>query len=371
MPFPKRYPKAGTKTPLKIRLIEIKDALEELDGFISNDDLNSKATILKNNPKFRDIGLKIEQLYKQTKKALDDLGIEKDIEYPEFSVTDSEAKKVIRYVLQNCKDAVNACKAAGKFLYRGDVQAKKDDVAFVGTSRNDRRPTDSDSTISQEYDRILKSLGFSALRHNSIFCTSDLNHAEGFGQDYMIFPIDKHSSYTWVLYKDLTLRALQFYSKNKLNILHNTVLKWLEANRTQRNPAKNPSAAYNTSVGPRKVNKLHKKLSLAYNTGITSGKFYHTFGHYEDAEFVLETYKKAIKPFLALPEAKSLAFIMKLEPIQFLDVEQFIKKFEPKKVHLEQALENEYEVCVHGSYVALRVNVFRRYFQLALKMPIS
>lgn len=85
------------------------------------------------------------------------------------------------------------------------MKTSGDHSVYYGNSRQDRRPKDSTRWANDLFDWCLKKLGFTALRGNSIFCTSDQDLAVDYGELYMIFPIDKASSYTYTKYDDVII----------------------------------------------------------------------------------------------------------------------------------------------------------------------
>jgi hypothetical protein len=78
-------------------------------------------------------------------------------------------------------------------------------AAFAGHTTVGRKPSDSDTTLSKQFDDHLLQMGFQALRSNSIFVTTDNYQAENYGTLYMIFPKDNKFDYTYTNRKDLIL----------------------------------------------------------------------------------------------------------------------------------------------------------------------
>jgi hypothetical protein len=83
----------------------------------------------------------------------------------------------------------NGCK-----LYRGISGDKP--KSFVSSPREDRKPRDGIPFVQEIVDEWLKNHGFTALRSNSLFVTSDLGESRVYGKPYMIFPVDGFT-YTW------------------------------------------------------------------------------------------------------------------------------------------------------------------------------
>jgi hypothetical protein len=93
---------------------------------------------------------------------------------------------VLTNIFNECSDAVSAMKATSSLLYRGLLNTEID--AFYGKSRKYRRPLDLKPSIQEFFDNAMRSVGMEAVRSNSIFCSSDLDQAMGYGSTYIIFP---------------------------------------------------------------------------------------------------------------------------------------------------------------------------------------
>jgi hypothetical protein len=110
-------------------------------------------------------------------------------------------------VEQNCSEALSAMKATKKFLYRGVKYAQHS--AFHGKSRENRNTLDTSERSQRSIDFLLKHSGFTALRSNSIFCTSSSSFAGGYGLTYLIFPINGFA-FTWAKrIRDLAFSEIQ------------------------------------------------------------------------------------------------------------------------------------------------------------------
>ena len=72
---------------------------------------------------------------------------------------------------------------------------------FIGNPRIDRWPKDTKQTIQIKVDEMLQKMGFTALRRNSIFATSDMLATISFGKMYAIFPLNGFT-YTWSSRRD-------------------------------------------------------------------------------------------------------------------------------------------------------------------------
>lgn len=103
----------------------------------------------------------------------------------------------IELIHTHCSEAIAGMKQANKFLYRG-INNVPD--MFHGKPRENRKPYNSErANVQKLYDRALSSIGCTALRNNSIFCTADPNMAAIYsdsGLFYCIFPVNGFN-FTW------------------------------------------------------------------------------------------------------------------------------------------------------------------------------
>lgn len=103
----------------------------------------------------------------------------------------------------------------GVFMYRG-MQRDRGPF-FAAETPTGRRPTDSPELVHNQLSKIMEWAGFKARRDNSIFATSNLGTANGYGMyKYVIFPVDGFH-YTWSHnFKDLAELTL---SARDLNLV--------------------------------------------------------------------------------------------------------------------------------------------------------
>lgn len=224
-------------TDVKVRnLMKIMDKLTELQDIIYHSE-SLKAMMQKDPQLVKTLDDLITKVSKR-KELLDKLSTKPT----------TSQMNVMRTISQECSDFLSVVKRTGKFLYRGT----KDDVsAYEGKSRDDRRAKDSKREISDAFDRIMAEYGVKALRHNSIFTTTNLSRARGYGFNvYMIFPKNGFD-FLSTTSEDLILDSwYQLVDKNAVNefvqrlkawfidnniSLDGTNLGWaLDADRVQR-----------------------------------------------------------------------------------------------------------------------------------------
>jgi hypothetical protein len=128
--------------------------------------------------------------------------------------------KIIVFLQEHCKIIIDQYRNSQEFLLHG--QRNMPDV-FLGRSRDSRPPVDTLPQAQTLIDEKLKGAGFTALRGNSIFCTSAEVMAGDYGTLYVIFPVDGFS-FTWTpkvsdfsgrYYLNYPEDAQRFIEKNK------------------------------------------------------------------------------------------------------------------------------------------------------------
>lgn len=97
--------------------------------------------------------------------------------------------KLVDFCHEHCSEFIETIKESNsKFLYHGFRITNK--TIFLGQTRNDRSPKDMGLITQKIIDSLLSELGMTALRSNSIFCTTRREEAEEYGLVYIIFPIN-------------------------------------------------------------------------------------------------------------------------------------------------------------------------------------
>jgi hypothetical protein len=127
-------------------------------------------------------------------------------------VHNTNITEIKQFIKQNCSQILSVYKANPlKKLYRGlHVNASPYPLALTGESPTNRKPQNTPIDIQNKIDNKLKEAGFSALRSNSIFCSSVYEDTESYGAVYIIYPFNGFT-YTWAenIY-DLTLQFCLF-----------------------------------------------------------------------------------------------------------------------------------------------------------------
>ena len=147
---------------------------------------------------------------------------------------------VIDFIRTNCSDFLKTAVQTKKFLYRGIKNEKRE--IFMGYPRENRPSIEGEYKTSQAKiaDSYLQAAGFKALRSNSIFCNSGAFNAGGWGDVYLIFPVNGFSFgyskiHTCCTASDYTFPFQQFDDDDfkgqaeffvRKNDMINTDLKW-------------------------------------------------------------------------------------------------------------------------------------------------
>jgi hypothetical protein len=102
-------------------------------------------------------------------------------------------------VAKNCSQFLNILHKTNIFLYRGIYSDK---AIIIKKSPTGRMPTGQTQSAQYILDTILQNNGFTALRSNSICCSSTLANISSFGPPYIIFPHNGFS-FTWSNINDI------------------------------------------------------------------------------------------------------------------------------------------------------------------------
>ena len=108
---------------------------------------------------------------------------------------DGNYDEIVSYIKNDCSKILDVYKNSHKFLWRGEASAK-DRSPFEATIRTDRRPVEMNLQFHNEFNAAIERNGLIAHRGNSIFCTTDIDIAIGWGELCMIFPKNGFK-YTW------------------------------------------------------------------------------------------------------------------------------------------------------------------------------
>lgn len=283
--------------------------------------------------------------------------------FSEYSRVDrNRLFRVCLFIEDHCSDFLNILKKTNMFLYRGIKDCGNNQI-FLGYSRNDRTPRDTDAYIQTLTDTYLKLQGFTALRSNSIFCTADESATDIYGRQYIIFPINGFK-YTWSLvHEDWTITEYNLspnYEKLGnifFNIFHGR----------DRNP-------FNSDPFQSMVNVYEKSFGWRKNNYITSITYLKTF---MDNVQELSITNTAVNDYFTPKLTKNINRLI----FEILDPNiasaKFVKFNKLLDTRLDTAIKLQNEVMICGSYVAIDAKKFeqglKEYFLKATiqKRPIA
>lgn len=195
--------KPGTKKEIKTDIIQKTAQLTKLENKLA--ELTARHEQLKIS--FPEELRQNEQFMAKIMAAEEELQriageVKAKIEQTEQSIAMAQSKlgpsKFIQKLETECSEFLAVMRKTKLPLYRG-VYTSKD--TFYGVPRTNRSTKDSSPTFQIAFDGILKSKGFTALRSNSIFCTSNLEQASGYGDVFLIFPVNGFT-FTWSQTRD-------------------------------------------------------------------------------------------------------------------------------------------------------------------------
>jgi len=226
------------------------------------------------------------------------------------------------WLMANTRQYRESVRAAGKWLLRG-VKNKPD--AYQGRSRTDRIPEHSHMGPSLLFDYALAHhFHASALRLNSVFCTSNTANASMFGKLYVMFPLDRFQ-YTYTTDEDMVLKNLDdthLWREWKFD-------NWFEQVMQQAEQGKPDDAAW-----------------LSNNIAT----------YFQDPYTLFERWL----PMHAgeLTKMGISAQLVNVHLDDFLSLDEFARYYQPKTTDLASALTDGVEVYIRGNYMALHLETY-------------
>lgn len=239
-----------------------------------------------------------------------------------FNITDNVVK-MIELIKVNCSESLSYMKKDSHFLYRG--MSEHHEAMFVAGTRLARKPLHSNHLSSVIIDNALIAAGMTAIRSNSIYCTTDSRVADTYGTLYYIFPRNGFN-FTWTTHVDL----------------FSTIEKVIEPGIEQ------------ILFNPQLCKEL-KKFIL------------HKFEIEGFEEVPFEVYEWAKTVYWGLHRSQEVinwlrnykGFIPdELRPHP-LDINHVIRSLGPRDDNFTEALNSGNEIMIHGIYYALRQDRFR------------
>ena len=298
LPGEKKYPKEVQLRDLEAvqrRIDDLKDAITKSDDlmkmFKQDKELQAKLNQLQDR-----VTRRVEILYKVKQRPTSGMA-------RMFALLDAE-----------CSEFIPQMQKAGKLIYRG---TKDDADQFEGRSREDRKVKDSDSEISETFDRMMAQLGVQALRSNSIYTTSSYGFASSYGYNvYIIFPKNGFH-FLGTNKRDLILeRWSQLMDPKQLQELWQELDEWGQAN-----------------------------VPDWKDTGIGRAYRYQEWNYL--ARQIKENFGWEGNP-LKLPEK------FNIDEKDYVTPEAVQAEYEPNTTDLAEAIRNGNELLINGEYWALK-----------------
>lgn len=251
-----------------------------------------------------------------------------------------QIKKIWQEIQSSCSDAISDMISGEKLLYRGLKNTTS--PAFHAYSTQNRIPKDSNVFLSEVFDYALTELGVQALRKNSIFVSADRHQSQGYGNLYMIFPINNEFSFTWTDTKDIVIDrddADEFIDHNKLENLKKEIRKAIEteSNLLQKFPDRSTS--------------IINTLSGLEN--ISADELFFYLG--ADSDFLVDLGKSDYE--------------LDFDWRHYVNINAFKARYEPKTSDLVTAIESGHEIWISGRYYALSVTFFEDFVLKSLDIP--
>ena len=155
---------------------------------------------------------KAAEIVDQIKDKKEKLAIIKKNLQPSEKPLSPKLLEIFSYIEKNCSESVAATKKSKKLLYRGFGLGNGNKKIFVGYPRAKRKPKDSSPTSQVNFDKLLSLNGFTALRSNSLFCTTNESFATSFGNTFVVFPKDGFD-FTWSpKFRDVIINEHDFFN---------------------------------------------------------------------------------------------------------------------------------------------------------------
>lgn len=265
---------------------------------------------------------------------------------PKVQGYDKIINQVVPIIQTRCSKYLPSLLRSQFFLYRGmGPNEHKNRLAFRANSRVNRVPTDSDVMAQRMFDKTLQELGYTALRSNSIFTSSNLDSAKAFGTAYLIFP---------------TNDATFIWSKTKADII-------LKINRLEDCRETNMDLATACSLVLDQIEELEssgeltdgERLAIQYTKNTVNKQEISPTDVKHLISFLKQGYAKKFNEYEILDILNSLYNFSleeqnKVRMGKFnLDIFKFQDKYKITDKEFPEALNTGHEILINGEYIAV------------------
>ena len=220
------------------------------------------------------------------------------------SDTPIKVTKFFNGLMKNCKQILAVYKMLNKdldtkntddmkFLFRG-IKGQSSD-ALYGKPFLDRKPKDSPRAADMIFNLAMKEAGFDARRNNSSFVSGSDSHAGGYGNLYIMFPVDGFS-FTWSKKHDDLVLPSDFVKASMVNKSAVTQLK-KALDTLDSDTKENLSWEYDVVNFKTWTAELAMQNVVGIKRAIAANKLPDTFGPLADAVINMEAAKKSIDSY--------------------------------------------------------------------------
>jgi hypothetical protein len=266
----------------------------------------------------------------------------------------TELAKIEKWIFKNCSEFLKDAKESDNYLYRGIKGVSGGSTIFMGyppakrKSIEQRLANDEIAKAVKYADYCMSSSGFTALRSNSIFCTSSISDAGSWGRVFLILPINGFTfgyskRWTWTTAREYICPLVELKTH-----VHRLIIDQILESAFYKKQ-------FNT-IASSDI-KVKKFLKDAYTIG-TIIQNYHTI--YQ----IRGKINKILKEFYILvqkypifeefrEEADKISEKINLEPTNPDIVEEYMRVNEFYDTDLAWALSKGQDVWVHGAYIAI------------------
>lgn len=129
-----------------------------------------------------------------------------------FTHLDGNSKELPDIIEKECSDILKIYRSTGKYLYRGEADAKMNTVYKAGI-HPERIPVQMDPSTHTKFKKAMIATGFKAHRGNSIFTTGDVGIASTWGKTFIILPTNGFD-FTWF---DYNQKPIDGYVYNEID----------------------------------------------------------------------------------------------------------------------------------------------------------
>jgi len=352
--------------------------LNEVDDFEKKDlEPNmTSAMINDRNAEYHELSRKIESLRLMFGHLQNDRVKELTDKANNF-LNDDQMNKIVNFIKTHCNKFLQTMILKKRFLYRGVKPNHKDNysnpaLVFQGSSALDRKPLHSRSEPQKYFDKALDQMGIKAKRSNSIFTTSEIGFARGFGTTYLIFPFDS-ANFSWSLRdKDVILDNDSLLSMTDINIpedegklllQHKNILqsefdKFINSELGAKLEQQN---SYGWHQFKRNLNRIYKLFDNSVPQQLIDVR---TLNIYSKSSLALlsNIYEFDDSFYTIIQNSLNIIYnissmILQDEHNMKINVEKIQERYLMTDENFETALEMGHEILINGNYMAVSYNL--------------